>query len=292
MADVHPPGTSQQRVGGRHIALDGRTRGDDLERRPRWVEAHRGDRTLPVGGLVLRHGQDFAGGGSDHDDHRLLTGDVDGVLRRLLHRSVQADADRRRRVTAHLVQHVDVGAVLVDRDDAPARRPIQVIGHRLLDLVDQGGREILVGGHHLGLRRDDHPGQGGQGSDDLVVVGLAQRDQAQRPLDRTGLLGQALGIEGVVEPAQHIGDDAGGGHQRAAGLLGVQREVVAVSGHQHVRAAALVHRGTRWIVGAQGECLVLAQPRVDVGGAPTHLPPSVVPDHVQLALVAPGPVLG
>src|SRR6202008_2538803 len=42
----------------------------------------------------------------------------------------------------------------------------------------------------------------------------------------------------------------------------------------------------------QCESLMLAQPGVEVGGGPPNLPASLVAGHLQLAVIAPGPVLG
>ena len=92
-----------------------------------------------------------------------------------------------------------------------------------------------------------------------VVVGLAQRDQAQRLLRRAGLLGEPLRVQGVVERPQRVDHGPGGRHQRAACRLRVQRVVVQIAGHQHVGAAALVDRRPPRRVGAQRERLVLAE---------------------------------
>ena len=129
----------------------------------------------------------------------------------------------------------------------------------LLDLVDDVGCERVVGGQQFGLRCDDDTGQGPDRPGHPVVVGLAQRDQAQRVLRRAGLLGEPLRVQRVVERPQRVDHGASGRHQRAAGRLRVQRVVVQVAGHQHVGAAALVDRRPPRRVGAQREGLVLAE---------------------------------
>ena len=216
----------------------------------------------------------------------------DGVLGGVLHRPIEADGDRRRGLPRHLVEHVDVDAVLVDADHPPAGLPVELVDHRLLDLADDVGREPVVGGQQLGLRRDDHARAGADRRGHPVVVRLAQRDQPQRLLRRARLLGQPLRVHGVVERPQRVDDGRCGRHQFAAGRLGVQRVVVQIAGHQHVAAAALVDRRPRRRVGAQRKRLVLTEFRMQPGRAPADLPAALVADHVQLAVVGPGAVLG
>ena len=116
--------------------------------------------------------------------------------------------------------------------------------------------------------------------------------ETQRLLRRAGLLGEELGIQRVVERPQRIDDGPRCRHQRPARRLGVQREVVQIAGHQHVTAAAFVHRGAPGRVRAQRQRLVLAELGVQPGGAPAHLPTALVADQVQLPVVGPGAVLG
>ncbi len=163
-----------------------------------------------VGGRILGHGEDLAGGRFDHHDHGLFAGDaLTAFCAAFCTARSRLMVHRRRGVARDLVEYVDVDAVLVDGDDAPPGVAVEVVGDGLLDLVDHRGREIVVGGHHFGLRGDHHTGQRAQGTRDRVVVGLPQRDQAQRSRRRTGQLGHPLRIQGVVEAAQRIGDRVG-----------------------------------------------------------------------------------
>ena len=108
---------------------------------------------------------------------------------------------------------------------------------------------------------------------------------------RAGLLGEPLRVQRVVERPQRVDHGPRGRHQCAARRLRVQRVVVQIAGHQHVGAAALVDRGPPRRVGAQRQGLVLAEARVQPRCAPPDFPLALVADHVQLAVVGPGPVL-
>ena len=167
--------------------------------------------------------------------------------------AVQRDRDRRRRLGGDLVEDVDVGAVLVDADDPPAGLAVEFVDHRLLDLADDGRGEGVVGGQQVGLRGDHDTGQRVEHRAHLVVVGRAKGDQLERVARRTGLLGQPLRVECVVELAQQVGDHPGGRHQIAAGLGGVELVAVEVAGHQHIGAAQLVDRRPPRRVGPQRE---------------------------------------
>ncbi len=184
--------------------------------------------------------QDVAGRRLDHDQHRLAALGVDGVLGGVLHRAVQRDRHRRGRLRRHLVEDVDVGPVLVDADHPPARFAVQLVDDGLLDLTDDGRGEGVVGGQQVGLRGDHDPGQPVENRADPVVVGWPQGDQLERRARRTGLLGEPLWVQGVVEGAQRVGDDPRGRHQLPAGLRGIELVAIQVARHQHIGAAHLV----------------------------------------------------
>ncbi len=161
-----------------------------------------------------------------------------------------------------------------------------------LHLIDQGGREVVVGRQQLGLRRDHHAGQAAQGRGDAIVVVGAQGDQVDGFAGAAGLLGQALRVvDRVVEGVQRVDHRTGGADQKGAGLRSVQCVVVQVAGRQHVGAADFVDRGTLRRVGPQCQCLMLAEAWMQVGTAPADLPMTFVAGHFQLAVVGPHPVL-
>ena len=99
-------------------------------------------------------------------------------------------------------------------------------------------------------------------------------------------------VERVVKGPQHVDHRVGRPDQGGPGLRGVQRVVIQVARRQHVAAPEFVHRGAPRSIGPQRECLMLAQLGVQPGGGPANLPAPLVAGHLQLAVVAPGPVLG
>ena len=151
-------------------------------------------------------------------------------------------------------------------------------------------------GSIIGLRDDHDARQPPDRREDLVVVGGLQGDpQIQRVGGRAGLFRQQLRVvERVqwIERMQGVDHGVGRPDQGGSGLRRVQRVVVQVARRQDVAAAEFVHRGAPRLIGAQREGLVLTQPRMQVGGGPADLPVPLVARHLQLAVVAPFPVLG
>ena len=195
----------------------------------------------------------------------------------------------------HLVEDVDLGPVLVDADHAPAGLAVELVDDGLLHLIDDRGREVVVGGQQFGLWGDDDAGPVADRGRDAIAVGLPQRDQIERRRRGAGLLGEDLRIDGGVERTQRVGDGHRGRHQATGGgprSLAVQRVVVQIAGHQHVAATAFVDRGPRRRVGPQRECLMLTQVGVQSRCAPTDFPAPLVADHVELSVVGPGSLLG
>ena len=243
---------------------------------------------------VLRDREDLPGRRLDHDDHRLAAAGVHRVLSGVLHHPVQGDRDRRRRRPLDLVQHRDVDTVLVDADDPPARLAVELVDHGLFHLGDDGRREMRIGRQNVGLRCDHDAGQPADRREDLVVVVGMQGDaQIQRLGRRAGLFGQQLRVvQRVVERVQGVDHRVRRLDQGGPGLRRVQRVVVQVARRQDVAAAQFVHRGAPRRIGPQRERLMLTQPGMQPGGGPADLPVPFVARHLQLAVVAPGPVLG
>ena len=230
---------AEQRVGRGHVAVDRRARGDDLERRPRrdtgpwWPAGPSASaaafcataRISPVDGLIAT---------------------IMAFLPTMSTASCAAFWTERSRLIVtegagapgSFVEHVDVAAVLVDADDAPARLAVELVDDRLLDLVDDGGREAVVGGQQVGLRGDDHAGQAADRGRHRVAVGLAQRDQVQRLGRRARRLGEPLRRPCVGSNRRRVSATvvAVGIRSPPAGLR-VERVVVQVAGPQHVGAA-------------------------------------------------------
>ena len=128
----------------------------------------------------------------------------------------------------------------------------------------------------------------------LSLSSGCKRDaQIQRLGRRAGLFGQQLRVvERVVERVQGVDHRVCRLDQGGPGLRRVQRVVVQVARRQHIAAAQFVHRGAPRRIGPQRERLMLTQPGMQPGGGPADLPAPLVARHLQLAVVAPGPVLG
>ena len=214
------------------------------------------------------------------------------MLGGILHPAIERERDRRRRLGWNLVEHIDISAVLVDADHPPPGLAVEFVDHRLAHLADDGGCERGVGRQQIGLRGHQDTGQPVEPRSDTIMVRGAQGDQLQRAIGGTGLLGQPLRVEGVVEGAQHVGDDAGGRHQVGAGFRSVELIAEQVARYQHLGSALLVDRGPpRW-VGPQFEALVLPQPGMQSTGDPANPPCALIADQVQHTVIGPGAFLG
>ena len=77
------------------------------------------------------------------------------MLGGVLHSTVERQEDRWRRLGRDFGQDVNVGAVLIDTDHPPTGLPVKFVDNRLLHLTDDDRREIIIGGKHFGLGRDD-----------------------------------------------------------------------------------------------------------------------------------------
>ena len=210
---------------------------------------------------------------------------------------IQADVHRRSRRCVLALDLLVGGAVFVDHVDAPAGIALQVVAHQLAHARHDVGRKLRLRIDHRGLLVEPHAGLTGQCRLERVARGRRHHRNGVCAGGVLQLVGNIL-LAAQGRTAIHLVGlrqrraDTGGRRPGAAHFLRVHQHAVRGAGLEQLHPVGGDHARLRRRHRAQLQVLVRAQPRVQHGRLPAHVPFVATLRQRHLRLVRQIPIAG